>query len=245
MKFILFISFLISTNAYSQKADSIIGKWKYQEVYKKDGLDSLSISMFKEMFGDVSFYFKKNMHYKLFMMGSIEEGTWEYNPLKNKIILASNKGNGTSLKILNLTNNTLAISIGEPNFILRRTPATAEDEIEEPIKKIATVSATLAQLSKKWYFKKREVPNKTEAQIKVMSDLAKGSFYFFKPSYEYDAQVFKLTESGKWFFGAENKSIIIGDADKTKVWNIKSISSTELILVKGNSEDVWIFSTTK
>jgi uncharacterized protein YdeI (BOF family) len=53
----------------------------------------------------------------------------------------------------------------------------------------------------------------------------------------------KVTESGKWVFGPDNKSIIVTIENQQRIWNIKSISPTNLILISGYTEEEWKFST--
>jgi len=56
----LFFAFLLSTYTKAQTNDSIIGKWKFQELYNTNGMDSTGVSMLKKMFSEMTIYLKGN-----------------------------------------------------------------------------------------------------------------------------------------------------------------------------------------
>jgi hypothetical protein len=133
--------------------------------------------------------------------------------------------------------------MGEGAFIMTRTNITESDNIEQPLPNIKTVKASKSQISKKWYLTRREVPGRSEAQLKMASKLIKGAYAYFKSNGVYEAQSMKVTESGKWVFGPDNKSIIVTIENQQRIWNIKAISPTQLVLVSGYTEEEWKFST--
>jgi len=242
-RFLFFILIAFSATLRAQSVDSLIGKWKFYDVYDKTGLDTPTLKLVKQYFGEMTLYFKYNNHYKTFLMNKNEEGMWKLNTATKKVRLFLNKGNVYDLSILELKGDRLVITMGEGSFILERTTICDDDNIEEELPKLKTVSVTTAQIAKKWFLKRREVPGRSEAQVKMVSKLIKGAYAQFKHGGEYEAQSLTVTESGTWAFGPDNRSIIVSIANQQRIWNIKSITSTELVLISGYSDEIWKFST--
>jgi len=196
------------------------------------------------MFADMFIYLKPNKHYKAGFIGKTEEGQWAFDSSSRKIILSSNKGETNSFEVISVSENQLTIKIGKKGgLVMSKTPATAEDEAETAPKTIKTVAATRDQLAKKWFLKRQEVPGRTEERVKLMSEIFNGSFYEFFKSGEYHLKILKIEENGKWETGPGNTSIIISSNGSNRTWNIYSISEKELVLIKGNTDEKWIFST--
>lgn len=243
LKLLFLIPIAFSITARAQKTDSLIGKWKYYDVYDKRGLDSATLKIVKEYFGEMTLYFKANRHYKSFLMNNCDEGNWNFNEATKKVRLTSNKGHSSENQIIELKNDKLVLTMGEGSFILARTTINDNDNVEAVLPNIKTVSATKTQISKKWFLTRREVPGRTEAQLKMASKLIRGAYAHFKSNGVYEAQSLKQTESGKWVFGPDNRSIIVTIESQQRIWNIKRISPTELVLISGYSDEVWKFST--
>jgi hypothetical protein len=225
------------------KTDTLTGKWKFYDVYDKKGIDSPSMKIIKEYFGNMTMYFKPNKHFKSFLMNNMDEGDWSFNENTSKIRLTSYQGHSRETDIIELSGDHLVIKMGEGAFILTRAEIVPGDDIEMVLPKIETVSVTKAQLCKKWYMMRREIPGRSEAQLKMASKLMKGAYAYFKPSGEYEAQSLKVTEHGKWVFGPDNRSIIVTIENQQRIWNIKSVNPTQLVLVSGYTEELWKFST--
>ena len=199
--------------------------------------------MAKDIFGDIAFYFKANKQYKASFMGTTEEGSWSMQ--NNKIALTANKFTENDIDILSLSADTLSISMGDPCFVLVRSTPSEEDNIEKVIEAPVLVSATKEQVAKKWFFKDKVKPNRSEEETKVFTTLVKGTYMHFKPDGAYEVEVFTLKEKGTWTFGTDNKSIITTVEKEKKTWGIKSITETELILIKDLDGEVWKFSITE
>src|SRR6185503_2781350 len=112
---IILLSILLSLtfNVRSQTADSIIGKWKFKDIYNAEKLDSGSLSMLRKMFADVTIYLKPNNHYKLFIMVKEEEGSWTFNDSSKKLTMTANKGTESEMEIISVTDITLVLSLGK------------------------------------------------------------------------------------------------------------------------------------
>jgi hypothetical protein len=73
----------------------------------------------------------------------------------------------------------------------------------------------------------------------ALNDGMKGTYYHFDENGNYDALLSTDKVIGKWTFGKDNKSIILNttnDKYGSNIWDIKSITDTELVLMK--AEDV-------
>lgn len=243
LRFLFLIPIGLSLSVKAQKTDSLIGKWKYVDVFNKQRYDTATLKIANEYFGSMTLYFKANNHYKAFVMNNIDEGIWSLNEATSKVRLTSYKGHSNESQILGLNADKLILTMGEGSFIMARTNITESDNVEQPLPNIKTVRATKSQISKKWFLTRREVPGRSEAQLKMASKLIKGAYAYFKSNGEYEAQSLKVTESGKWAFGPDNKSIIVTIENQQRIWNIKSISSTQLILISGYTDEIWKFST--
>ena len=239
----LFFALLLSTYTKAQTNDSIIGKWKFQELYNTNGMDSTGVSMLKKMFSEMTIYLKGNNHYKSELM-TRDEGTYEYEKTSKKLTLISNKGTKSELELSVLTNETLLLSFGKgKSIILRKTIASPDDEKETAPQKLELVSITTAQLCKKWFLNKRYLPNRTEEQLKTVTELFKGTYFDFKSDNTYTVKIGQITEAGKWNLSNENKTLNLTANGETKIWNIKKISENEIQMIRGNTEEFWTFST--
>jgi hypothetical protein len=245
MKRILFSTLLLLVTActFSQTKQNFIGKWAFQDIYIKDGLVPEQIKNLQGFFADFTFYIKENKHYNLEMMGKKEEGTWEYTAKDSTIILSSTKGKISSAKLLLNSTKNIAIKLDKANFILKRDSITANDEKEEKIIDVKKVSATTEQISKKWFLKTRQIPNKSAEQLKKVNEMFKGTYYNFLKNGVCETYLLKSIVKDKWTFGINNTTILIGEGTDKLIWTISKITATELEMVKGNSEEVWIFST--
>ena len=249
MKYLIGILLLACTfSATAQKAELLVGKWKYEDINGKEEMDEEGLKFFKMMeehFREMTMYFKENGHYKNNLMRS-DEGTWSLTNKDRKIELVSNKGMGEALEILELTNERLIINLGKDvggGIIFSRDAVTSEDEVESVLPEVETVSASLKQIAKKWYMKGTEKPDQTEKLRELGKEMMKGGTFEFKKNGKYKTKLWMLKEKGKWEFGKDKTSIIAIKGDNKKIWKIHKISETELILLKGNTEEKWLFSS--
>lgn len=241
LKLLLSLLTLLTISACSQNKESIIGKWKFIQLVdsvKRDDRHKYEVEMW---YGKMTLYFKSNKHYKAFVMATNEEGIWDYNEKTKKITLTSNKGIVSQIEVAELSSNKLTIRIGEPTFILEKTAPNAEDDIEKSIIISEPISITKKQISKKWAFKNcEEDSDSTTVLALALNDGMKGTYYHFDENGNYDALLSMDKVIGKWTFGKDNKSIILtthNDKYGSNIWDIKSISDTELVLMKAKDAD--------
>lgn len=239
----LVFSFLISSTVLGQTTDSIIGKWKFKELYGTKDMDSTGIKMLNKMFGSMTLYLKENKHYKSELM-SKEEGVYSYDKTSKKLTLISNKGTKSDLSLRVLTKETLLLSFGkDKSIVLLKISADTTDDKEEEIKKVELVSITPTQLCKKWFLQKRFLPNRTEEQLKTVTELFKGTYFIFKSDNTYTVSIGKIQETGKWSLTNNNKTLNLIANNETRIWNVKKINEQEIELIRGNTEEFWTFST--
>jgi len=237
---------LLGASLYTSHAQPVLhGKWKYAGIYEPEQMDSTGRRMVEKMFADMFIYLKPNKHYKASVLGKPEEGQWSFDSSIRKILLLSDGGQINSLEVIHVSETQLTIKMSKKGgLILSKTPPTAEDEAETAPKAIKTVAATRDQLAKKWFLKRREKPGLTPEQVGMMADyMGKGSFYEFFKTGEYHLQIFKIEEKGRWEMGPGNTSVIITREGNKKTWNIHRISEKELVLIPGNKDEKWVFST--
>lgn len=243
LKSILLITFLFSVNGNAQTTDSIVGKWKFQELYNTTGMDSAGVKMLQQMFSEMTIYLKENKHYKSELM-SKDEGTYSYEKASKKLTLISNKGNKSELELSFLTKETLLLSFGKgKSIVLKKIDSDSNDDKEEVLKKIELVSITSKQLCKKWFLKKRYLPNRTEEQLKTVTELFKGTYFDFKSDFTYTVRIGKISETGKWSLSNNDRTLNLTANNETKIWNFKKVSEQEIEMIRGNTEEFWVFST--
>ncbi len=241
-KLFLSSSIFFSLFAKSQTVDSLIGKWKFREIYKSEKMDSTELKFLRGMFAGMTLYIKPNKHYKTFLFKN-EEGSWSFDELERKLTMSANKGTESQLELITVTANDLVVSLGKDKaFILERTTVVPNDEIEEKITARVLMSATSKQICKKWYLLRRDVPGRTAAQSKAVTELVGETFFNFQPDNTYQSQVLSIKVEGNWKFGPGNTSLILAVDDSKITWHIKSINENELVLLRGNTEETWTFT---
>jgi hypothetical protein len=244
MKALFFFSLLLICIAINaQNSDGIIGKWKYSSVPNAKELDSAKLKMFEQFFGETSLYLKADAHYTALMM-SKEEGSWVYDAASQMLTLTADKGTISQLTAELIAKDTMLLSLAKGKTLtMARTIPGATDEAVAITPKPELASITPQQLCKKWFLHSREVPGRTKEQSQLVTDLFKGTFFNFKPNNTYDVLVGKISESGSWTLDNNNTTIYLAVDNAKKFWTIKKASANELVLAKGNSEEIWTFST--
>lgn len=236
---ILFCTFL--PGVYAQ--NDLAGKWEYKEIYDKSAFDSQGLQMAEMMLQGMSLYLKSDGTYKATMMGKNDAGTW--NLKEDRLTLSSNNGDEIPVTILESGKDEMAIEFVK--FKLKMVRAMVTEEDKEPVKafNIQTVKAEKDQIAKKWYLQTKENPEKTPQQQKLSDELVKGTWFDFKGNGKYEVSILGIKENGTWEFEEGNTSIVTRKGEYKKVWKIVKVSETELVLVKGQSEERWIFTTEK
>jgi len=232
-------------NVSAQNPNMIIGKWVFEDATEseKAKMDSTGLKMLPMFFGDMTIYFSESGRYKFFFMNRPDEGVWKMSENQKIVNITSDKGESMEIGILELSEEILVMKLVKGSFIMKRMEPSAEDLLEPKSNEIETVSVNLDQVTKKWYLKNRELPNKTEKQKQIDEMFSENLFIKIHKNGKFEAEVLVVEDIATWEFGTDNRSIIIKSDGVNKIWHIESISDAEMVLVRGNSSEKWIFTT--
>lgn len=237
---VLFTSFSV----FSQiDVNQLYGKWDFESMITEKEMDSVGLAMMEVMFTKATFQFSKEGLYKSTLI-VVDSGSWTYTGKGNTISLHSNRGNVDELIILMLDEETLQIGMGKKaKFELKRLGAS--DELVKAVPAFEFVTATEAEVAKKWFFLRQVKADNnglSDELVDAMQVLLKGNYLDFKAngSYVNYNRIADVKEKGTWEFNEDRKSIVVSVESTKKIFNILSISDSELELVEGNSKDKWV-----
>lgn len=235
------VSFLTLT-VHSQVTETIAGKWKFQEIYHPERFDSLTLETAIMAFKDFSLYLKVNNQYKAIFM-STDEGSWSYDVDTKRLVLSSKDGSVNQLEFTKLSDSLCLLGMGKnKSIILVKDLILQSDDIGDSKPGTSFTSITADQLCKKWFFESRNVPNRTVEQSDLVNSTFKGTYFDFRKDKTYEMKMGQTLENGTWDLGNDHATITLSSNSVRKVWNVKSVTATKLILVKGNTEGDWVFS---
>ncbi|MES2543375.1 MAG: lipocalin family protein [Bacteroidota bacterium] len=244
-KSVIFVTLLI-ISIYKIEAQTlneyVVGNWKFHRAEMNKKIDSIGKKMIVEFFGDMSVNITSDNNYQLFMMKKTQEGNWRIE--NDKLILKSTKGIEQFFILNTKIKDSLKFEMKPNEFLVLKREFQTKTQTELKTENIKSVVAKKSQLLKKWYLKKRIVPNKSDKELEMISELLKNSYFNFHNDGKYEIEFFSIYDSGKWTFNNDNTEIIQEKSDKTKVyWKILKITSDELILNKGDLQEQFLFST--
>ena len=242
MLVMLFIGSIFTLSG--QGTNSIYGKWIFHDATEeeKSKLDSAGVAMLSEFFGDMYLELNKNGSFEFNYRNNLNEGTWDWDNGHENIELVSKDGEVLLVNVANLNEKTVVFSMSEGEFVMMKDTAAVEKSEPVPLKPVR-VSATIEQVTKKWYLKSRTGGYKSRYRQEVDQVLSKGLYMKLRPNGKFQAEVLIVEDRAKWHFGADNKSIIISSESGSKIWYILAISENEMKLQRGNSNEIWAFST--
>jgi hypothetical protein len=105
----------------AQKADSIIGQWKFADIYKLERNDSANTKMTRTLYSEMTLHFKKNRQYKAVAQYTKEEGNWGFDEETRTITMVNSKGVESEMELIAVTADKLIVSWNRSSFILKRT----------------------------------------------------------------------------------------------------------------------------
>ena len=112
--------FALSLNISAQNnLDDLNGKWKFEDVYEKEKLDSIGIVMKDKFFRSMTFQFNADSTYKVFIMTMNVEGEW-LSENKKDIMMTSSTGKVSKMEIVKLTPDTLIVRMKKSAFIMTK-----------------------------------------------------------------------------------------------------------------------------
>ncbi|MRG44073.1 hypothetical protein GFS24_03060 [Chitinophaga sp. SYP-B3965] len=241
--FLLLLS--LHFTAFCQTESSLMGKWIFKDVSNKEKMDAASLNMLTQIFGSFSVDLKSDHHFKI-VMGKEQEGTWSYSEADKKLTLTPNTGNASVVTVNQPDANTMEFAFDKNKaLLLQKTTSSTEDNTETSPKSQTLAAASSEQLCMKWYFQGREKPNTSKELLETSNKMFRGTFFEFKQNKTYHLKLGEIAEEdGTWALEDGNTSLVLSADGNKKYWQIKSISSTTLVLVKKNTEETWTFSTT-
>lgn len=239
--FFFLFCFSIFIGKAQVKNDLVVGNWSYHRFETDKEIDSIGKKMMVKFFSDMSVNMTTDSNYQMTMMGKKEEGKWKLE--KNKLIFTSTKGIENSFQIVKKESDTLRFEMKPNEFLILKKIEQTVLKIDLKKDDVVSISSDIKQISKKWFIRKRIVPNKTEKQLEMAAILLEGSFIDFKSNGTYVINMLSIEESGKWYLNEQKDEIIQEKSDETKViWKILKVSNDELLLNKGDLKEQYLFS---
>ena len=230
---------------FAQNTDLIYGKWVFEDVTEKEKskLDSAGIANVPTFFKSMVVFLNKNGRYYLNFRDEEEIGDWNWSENQKMIDLVSDDGNVYEMNVVKLVDSQLVVKIQKGKFILSRENPTKEDLKRTVSVKDMSVSATLEQVAKKWYLKSREGTKISARQAEIDKMLSKDLYIRLHKNGKFEAEVLVVEDRASWAFGVDNKSIIVTAEGRKEVWEIRSITDKEMILIRGKTKERWIFTS--
>lgn len=238
---LLLLFTLVAFFSMGQNGQLILGHWVYDRLADIEDLSPERAEMANKMFGTYSFDFNENGRYKMVIMGLPDGGKWKLENNDKQLVMTANDGSITNLRVQQLDAEFLIIDMGRGTIVMKRGEGSLGEEAPKPERTI--VSVTGDQLAKKWYFKGKAKPDASERQKEISIALSKGSYIEFSSKGKYKLEIFGIKEKGKWALEQNGTSVVTMKDDNKKFWYIHSISSTELVLYRGETEEKWFYST--
>jgi hypothetical protein len=216
----------------------IVGKWQCT-AFQPLNSEPYSQELIDYFLGKDNYRtFYSNNQYLLSERNKLYFGNWELSEVNNKLVITiSDGGDIRSFKIVKLTNDTLILlNWKKATLLFSKIEENVLDTLIQPQIINSSVVATSKQICKKWILKDIKLENSFTKEEKlantIFSNAFKSSWYSFSKdgtALSYFGELLKLN----WYFTNENKSIAIVDENGDgSLWNIKSISDSELVIQK-------------
>lgn len=126
MKKLLFLSvflFLATFSIKAQTTDSLVGNWKFKDIYNAEKQNAEMVGMLRELFSDMKLELAVDKKYKFHLLEETGEGKWSFDSTTKIVTLKSSIGE-EKFEVINVSSNQLAISIAKgKSFILERVIA--------------------------------------------------------------------------------------------------------------------------
>ncbi|KGO94895.1 lipocalin family protein [Flavobacterium subsaxonicum] len=238
----ILILFYFTSTAYSQTANDIVGNWQFSAIAESAKLDDSKKATVSSLLQGLTFNFTSDNKFTASILGIAENGTWL---LKGKSIeLQNDKGSGYTIEILDYKKDLITLKLKSMQFVMARAGSQAALPVAPTNKAVGYVSATKAQVSKKWFLTSKTAPdNLTQKQKDALGELLSGSYTQLKVNGTYTVEISGITETGTWKLAENNTAIITRKGTDSKLWHIVKIAPTQLVLVLGNTDEEWTFST--
>lgn len=240
-----FILFIYALTVNAQTAEDIIGEWQYYSLTVQPGTKAGAQEAATSIMSTMGLKLNNDKTYTFSLMGMTENGKWD---IKNKAIeFVSNQasGSGYNFPILSVEKNLLTLDKDQFKVTLSRVGSDVPPPPVVKPEKIYT-TATVPQLTKKWYLKQRPAPaNLTEAQMEAFAESLSGSYIEFKTNGKCTLQLGDKKETGQWNVNDKNNGVAVTLKNLPKELFFTKVTPTDLVVNEADNDDVWIFSTTE
>lgn len=230
---LVIVSILMCLNAAAQTQEELVGIWEYRGVYGQDHLDGASSEGAARFFGDLKLTLMKDGNFEFQFMNAFNKGKWKLVDSK-KIKLTSENGDVKEVEILEYSSETMGIKLSSGSFSVER--AEEEDVVLE------TVNAYVGQIAKTWYLKKRQVPGEPLEVVNVMLN-KEHPFLELKKNKTFQSLMFGVKEKGDWKLDNDNSKLVLTTKEGAHYFQLHKLSEQEMELYKGNTAEIWYFST--
>lgn len=113
---LMILLFLSAFSSNAQTFDSLIGNWRFKDIYRSSMFDSTKRANLREIFKETKINLMKGNSYTAFIRNQ-EDGTWAYDPDLRQLILNSDIGE-TKIPIIELNTTTLIIELDKGKSIV-------------------------------------------------------------------------------------------------------------------------------
>jgi hypothetical protein len=236
----LLFLFIIAKN-FAQTDKDIIGEWQFYDFGEDANIDEAKRATGAGLFSSMQFNFNADKTYTASILSITEQGTWKLNG--QVVEFTTQAGNKYHYNVLKFEKNILTLDFKGKPIQLGRKGVTLPPP--GPKAKIAVyVRTSKAQLCKKWYLKQKTAPeNMTPQQMEAFGEMLSGSYIEFKNNGGYISQIGDTKENGKWRFDEGDTAVITQKGSEAKYWHILKVTATDLVLVYGDTNEEWTFST--
>lgn len=229
--------FIIAVNiGFAQNSAKIIGKWAYTDLHDKANLEEMDKEMAIMLFKDLILNFRADNSMSIAMRKTPDEATYSFDTNNDNMIIAESSGKKPmSIMIIKLTDDELILKLGQlAAMVLKKVSNDPDLATLQP----ATITATLKQISGKWFVIGIGDKKISDLGAEIMND----SYVQFNQDGKYSAKVLSIKQNGTWEFGKGNSTIIVETEDGRGIWSVYAISDNELIMQNDTSAKRMIFS---
>ena len=225
---------------------TVVGKWNYVGIQPVDS-DPWSQKLMDIMIGKNSYkQFFSNNRYTAYENNQTTHGRWELVDGNHKLMTIAYDGEVRTFEITKLTGDTLIILGKQKTYgTLVKDLNASNQSVEEGPQNSTPVRATAKKISKKWILKDTKlITTPTEEEKianRIFTNALRSSWYDFKSDGTAHSKFTEL-KNLKWYFQNNDKSIVILDENGDgSLWNIISITTTQLVLQKPHAATQLIF----
>lgn len=219
------------------------------------------LAMINGMFKKSSIHLREDGSQTSALMGTVDIGTWDVSDDGKRLILVSANGNSDEVEIIQLDDNYMSIRV-DNKFTMKFKKASKEekevhhseieDKVTEKLEQKAEfekmsddfIKVSTNQVAKKWMMDGRDPkPGSSPESAELAKLLMAGSYLHLKPNGKFKLKVLGIKEKGSWNLENGDTQVVTKVNDGENIWNVVSVSNTELVLAKNNDPRRWYFKT--